>query len=270
MSYMKLLILTFIVFTLLPSQSWSNSSENEKAYCPRPDVALQKFEDIKKIQNEKKTAECISTYKDLPDLCEGITPIEMLAIKNYTGSYYSKINKSIWMNNKKCEGVISAINQGLAKIPNYKGWVYRGSNLPQQVRDEHQVGNEIIYKAFTSTSNSIGWGGNDQFLIYSETGSSVDSISSLKGEKEVLFSSSTKFKVIHKVKIQETNLYIMIEVDESISKEQRLKKQQKLSRSIQEKIREMIKKDKNHMSYRNFFNYSELAVDQNWECKKNE
>ena len=108
-------------------------------------------------------------------------------------------------------GGIEVLNEALAKLPKYEGFVMRGTNLPVSIRNQHQQGATVVYDAFTSTSTSHGFSGQDQFLIYSKTGRPVMSISSISGEEEVLFQSGTRFRIIS-VRNEGSHYYLMREL----------------------------------------------------------
>lgn len=165
---------------------------------------------------------CVDKHKNVEDQCGGITSIELDALRFYTSSGYTYINSSIWEGeSQKCEGINSVLSNALAKVPNYKGWVARGANLPISVRNEHIEGSVINYPAYTSTSSYEAFPGRDQFLIYSVTGSSIAAGSSIARESEVLFDRGTKFKIAKIINREnygsEEKLFVMVEVAEGVS-----------------------------------------------------
>lgn len=144
-----------------------------------------------------------------------ITPSELAIINYYTGSGYGCMNSYLRQKKHKDESVellITNLDKGLAKIPKYQGIVKRGASLPQNIRDLHKKGSIVPYDAFTSTSTSSGFGGPDQFYIYSKTGRPIMGFSGLEGENEVLFQSRTNFKVIDVRTENGINHYVMKEV----------------------------------------------------------
>lgn len=129
----------------------------------------------------------------------GLTAEELSAIKFYTGSGYGCLNSFLRNpegKNPKIEILVKVLDQGLGRLPRYRGFVSRGSGLPEKVRELHKEGAEVEYAAYTSTSSGKGFDGTDQFLIYSERGRPIMNFSGYKSENEVLFASRTRFRVI--------------------------------------------------------------------------
>jgi NAD:arginine ADP-ribosyltransferase len=173
---------------------------------------LLKEENLKNIiseESEKNNPNCDATqdlYKDALSTVNyrkagtcAMTPEELTAVKYYSDSGYGCMNSYLREQTKKNENLeplIEAMNSGLSKLPNYLGVVRRGGNLPASVRAKHTVGSTVDYPAFTSTSTAAGFGSNDLFMIYSQTGKPIMGFSSHAGEHEVLFRSGAKFKVL--------------------------------------------------------------------------
>lgn len=238
-----------------------------KVYCE----SYQKCFPSGLVTDMKKVIKtCIKRLTSSPDKCGGLTAAELESIKEYTSSGYGSINRSIWKEKKTCEGVISTLNQALLKVPNFQGWVLRGTDLPKKIRDQHIKNKTITYKAFTSTSTQRGWGGQDQFLIYSINGASVANISSHKTENEVLFTTETQFKVIEKIETSKgVNLYIMIENDPELGEEENLKRQlaiYKQEKSKIKKIKKVIKKSSKSYFFNNIFNNEIFQSNNEWKC----
>lgn len=142
----------------------------------------------------------------------GLEAREVSAIKFYTGSGYSCLNQYLWGKDRnEKQAVVETLNSALNKLPEYQGFVARGTDLPASIRATHELGATVTYEAFTSTSSISGWQGTDRFLIYSLTGRPIMSLSSLPHENEVLFKSGTKFRIIS-VKGNSYRHYVMREV----------------------------------------------------------
>lgn len=272
-----LLFLSFLVFS---SPSYS---VEETLLCEAPSQNFI-FENIQAVSSlSQKNAFCESRntcfedqnlYIDLCDQpgmvprnnCEGLNPAELAAIEAYTSDGYGPINSSIWSGSaEKCDGVIEVLNQGLSKIPKYNGWVFRGTDLPAAVREQHKKGELINYAAFTSTSTTSGWGGQDQFMIYSQNGSSIDSVSSCEGEDEVLFPADTNFKVLEVIHDIETDKKLFIMVEEAATRDNN--KYQEIQRTVAPLIQKLKKQaDESFFYLDNEFNYSGFQSDSRWEC----
>lgn len=145
----------------------------------------------------------------------GMTPEELAALNYYSASGYTCVNSYLRTDDNRDENIdylISVLNRGLGKLPSYRGIVRRGASLPQSIRDAHAVGSVVEYDAFTSTSTASGFGGSDVFIIHSETGRPIMGFSGHDGEKEVLFQSGAKFKVLDVREENGTHVYVMAEV----------------------------------------------------------
>jgi hypothetical protein len=96
-----------------------------------------------------------------------------------------------------------AAMHGLHKLPAWTGTVKRGVTLNtsevSQLKMFYRPGAVVEEKQFTSTANAETGGnfsGNVMYTIRSKTGRDVKSISSHKGENEILFMPGTKFRVV--------------------------------------------------------------------------
>jgi Domain of unknown function (DUF4157)/ADP-ribosyltransferase exoenzyme len=99
-------------------------------------------------------------------------------------------------------------SMGLQKLPDIKMETYRGIGLTKEdFEAQYQVGKEILFKAFTSTSkkrdgsqsfaNSEAKGGKLPILMVLKVtkGKDIDNLSSSQGEGEILLAPGSKFKV---------------------------------------------------------------------------
>ncbi len=134
-----------------------------------------------------------------PQPC-GMRSEEVFAIFLYTGSAFSYINASLRSetNLESLKFYIDTVNSGLRKLAPYVGTVSRGSELPQSEVDKHVEGQDVVYKAFTSTSIHKSFTGTYSFTIESKTGRYVAPIAMRPEEEEVLIPSNTSFQIIEK------------------------------------------------------------------------
>jgi hypothetical protein len=143
-----------------------------------------------------------------------LTVAELLAIENYTRSAYSSLNSALRskdalaQSDKAFADVLSA---ALHKLTPIKGKVLRGTDVGSELRKKLVPGAIITLSAFTSTSVSQPFGGEDQFVIHSKTGRYIAPLSNSPGEEEVLFDEGTKFRVLSK-KLGDRNEYVLEEV----------------------------------------------------------
>ncbi len=88
------------------------------------------------------------------------------------------------------------LNAALAKLPDHKGVVERGSSLSPRAQAAYKPGEIVVEKAFTSASTEKPFGGNTRFTIRSRRGKDISSYSEHPNEKEVLFAAGTRFRVL--------------------------------------------------------------------------
>lgn len=86
----------------------------------------------------------------------------------------------------------------MRQLPSFKGTVYRGTNLPQEVLKDFKVGNIVTEKGFTSASvnETKKFSGEVDLVIDSVNGKKISFISNFPNEDEVLFAPNTKFRVL--------------------------------------------------------------------------
>lgn len=128
----------------------------------------------------------------------GITQPEGVAVRGYTGPGYKSMNRHLWSDKTgELDSAAEVIRSGLSKMPNHRGVTYRRTDLPADVLSQHQIGNVVEYKAFTSTSyDGDVFSGRHRFIIHGESGKRVGWLGQYgEDEREVLFSSPTKFIV---------------------------------------------------------------------------
>jgi hypothetical protein len=95
---------------------------------------------------------------------------------------------------------IDAVTAALAKLPSYRGLVFRGTDLTPDVLARYGAGADVTEAAFTSTSADAAeaFGGNTRFTIESTDGKLVTPYSAIPSEDEVLFPPGTRFHVLSK------------------------------------------------------------------------
>lgn len=143
-----------------------------------------------------------------------LTTAEDDAIKDYSGAAYGQLNSHL-RNGVPMPGYLSDLSDNLSsalsKLPDYKGMVYRGTNLdPAQVA-RYVPGQTVTESAFTSSSTTRPFPGNTQFTIMSSSGKDISGLSSIPNEDEVLFDKGANFKVlsndtvngVHRIVLQE-------------------------------------------------------------------
>lgn len=140
-------------------------------------------------------------------LIQKLSMEEFSMIQNYTHTSFGEINRTL-RKTKSIEDILKVCGQGcldlmsaLKKMPNYRGKVYRGTELTQEQLNHYtQVGSIVTENSFLSTSKdpniSRTFEKNAWFIIKSKTGKDMENISVNPYEKEVIFLPYTKFRVV--------------------------------------------------------------------------
>ncbi len=135
------------------------------------------------------------------DLYYKLLKEEVMAIYTYTtNDIYKKLNQTLRRGRKadkeKYGAMVDIINNGLDKLPKYKGRVVRFERKGSV--NSWQPGKIKTFKAYTSSSKKKGfcWSGNTKMKIRSKTGRFIGMMSAYPNEEEVLFPPNKKFKVI--------------------------------------------------------------------------
>jgi len=149
---------------------------------------------------------------DQSDL-KGMSIEEITAIHTFTHDGFLELNsflrtgKSSASDNKSLIWFSQLIKSALRKLPVYRGWVRRGTKLPDAILDQYRPGKIVSDRAFVSTASKYADFEHQedlsrfakyphQMLIYSKRGRDVRLLSDIPMEHEVLFDSNTKFKVL--------------------------------------------------------------------------
>ena len=122
------------------------------------------------------------------------------ALEGYT-KYSATINSKLWhgKSDPAHDAQVKSINAVLDKMPVHSGTVFRQADLATAAKaGRYKVGATITEKGFTSatTKRDTGFGGNTYMVIHSRNGKQVWDHSRHPKEREVMFKSGTKFKVL--------------------------------------------------------------------------
>jgi SPP1 gp7 family putative phage head morphogenesis protein len=136
-------------------------------------------------------------------LTDKVTKAEFSAVKAYTGSSYTKLNRALrsgdYAQNHALQAIVEAAQHGLTKMPKHTGWVNRGvsanADLLKSILSTYRTGAVVEESAFVSTSTASGFGGNVRMRVLSKNGVDVAGLSHYPGEKEILFAPGSRFKV---------------------------------------------------------------------------
>lgn len=141
----------------------------------------------------------------------GLTEEEGAAIYAYTTNLYKNINPKMREGNltKKDLGFISVVEQGLSKLSDEQGAVYRRVDLSDKLLARYQIGKIVTEKAFTSASKNqhlSDFDGYIQFIIESKSGKLIRKLSKYQHQFEVLFKGDTRFLVTDRQEDKRANL----------------------------------------------------------------
>lgn len=173
---------------------------------------FKKISGIDLTIDSDKYLEVVEKYPELAGLVD-----EVPALSQYTLDCYSKINPILYggdlSKRRRHYNLISGIVSALSILPDYRGKVNRGVNLPESIlREHHKVGNVVCYKGFTSSAihheSDTGSKPRNMFLSgkctqrmfinaqsTSKPGKLLDGASTSPGENEVLFSPGACFRI---------------------------------------------------------------------------
>ncbi|NEO85306.1 MAG: hypothetical protein F6J87_13815 [Spirulina sp. SIO3F2] len=226
-------------------EKWENysvpDSQKQRMIAQKQKMIADRESDIKKKQEfVKDTKKTLNKAEEQAAKDKHLNKDEIAGVCNYTGSRYKRMNallrgdyKTFEENLQPGETMEEALastrqdielaNSSLDKLPAYQGEdgkppiVHRGSNLPPEVVDKYEPGQEVTEEAFTSTSTAAesAYQKNTKFEIYSKNGKEIKNYSQYPNEKEVVFPPGTKFKVLEKTTDKDGNVHIkMVEVEE--------------------------------------------------------
>ena len=129
--------------------------------------------------NEALYSYCRSEADRITSNPNNLTDDERLAIWIYSCTnlqWHEAVNGGLWSATPS-EGILffaELLNEAIAKLPKYKGLVYRGyrtKTLDEFLRT-HRPGESVCWRGFTSCTSSIEWAfaGNLLFTITSQNG----------------------------------------------------------------------------------------------------
>lgn len=147
----------------------------------------------------------------------GMNKGEMRSIMAYTRSAYKELNFSLRerVMDDNILGFEQVLHRALDKIPNFEQRaLFRYAGIERDFAlNRYQIDAIVQEDAFVSTSldpNLNTFYGNTRFVIVGKTGKYIADVSRHKNEKEVLFKSKSKFKVLkrHTDKNGVLNIYM--------------------------------------------------------------
>jgi len=130
-------------------------------------------------------------------------PIEdLVAVKAYINEDFATIDDALrrvdMAKLEQLDAYIRVATSGLYQLPAYRGTVYRGATLSDEIAAKYVPGAIVREHAFVSTvaNPAVRFPGNTTFVIASVNGRDVSTFSARREEREVVFFTGTLFKVL--------------------------------------------------------------------------
>ncbi|UJF20499.1 RHS repeat-associated core domain-containing protein [Shewanella sp. OMA3-2] len=174
------------------------------------DTELDKITSLIFKEGEEFKKHVLMNYYLDPDM-QILTREEFLAISVYSTDLCEPINKGLRgfspEDKAKWSTLVAEADNGLVKLAEnpklrFEGQVFRGDKFTDELIDElFPVGGIHHEKAFKSSTSDVAkvFDGNTIIYIKSKTGVNISDNAAVKAdEKEILFKTSTKFRVISK------------------------------------------------------------------------
>ncbi len=190
--------------------------------------------DWEKVVEEWITSDKRATYdylyKTLDKKKFPLTKEEFFALRWYTQNGYKELNQYLRgelplddESKRLFDNVEKLLNNGLERLPLYKGKkvVRRITLTEEQIKEYNDIGKEVIFKAFSSTTTNakdvvVGGKGNVRFVIEHKTGRDVRKLSNFESEGEVLLGTPTKYRIRSFEDLTSKKGYVEIHLEEFI------------------------------------------------------
>lgn len=171
---------------------WASLSDEDKS-------SLTDLAGIGEGAYHYKTAK--QTLANNPKLAEGgLTPAKAAHILAYSGSAYADTNGQLRSNSisEETHNHSVQLNDALSKLPKYTKPTTRGTKLSTTELAKWQPGKIVADHGFMSTTKKSepDFSGNVMFTVHGKNGRDIQQLSHHDHEREVLFPSGTKFKIV--------------------------------------------------------------------------
>jgi len=133
---------------------------------------------------------------------EDIPEEALVAVRGYITADFARIDAALRRLDeaelKELDAYIRLATYGLFHLPSFRGVVYRGCNLSRETLSHYIPGTVVFEHAFISaTANPARrFPGNTTFVIASINGRDVSMLADDPEEREVVFFTGTRFKVL--------------------------------------------------------------------------
>jgi hypothetical protein len=148
-----------------------------------------------------------------------VTIDDTVAIWTYTSSdaWYERINEELWDDDPSAEvfDFSTVLDNSLSKMFGFNGVVFRGYTAEDlnEFLEPYRVGTTRDTPAFTSSTKDVNQAfvGNVLFVINSHTGPEIERFSAFQYEREILFPTNTKFRILA---VEKTDDSAVIEIEQ--------------------------------------------------------
>ena len=136
------------------------------------------------------------------NLLAGINIEDLVAVKGYIGEDHALLDEPLRRLDmpklKELDPYIRLATYGLFQLPAYQGPAFRGVSLAPETAARYVPGRVVREHAFVCTvaNPSIAFPGNTLFVIASVNGRDVSMLADHPKEREVVFFTGTRFKVL--------------------------------------------------------------------------
>jgi phage-related protein (TIGR01555 family) len=172
--------------------NWSSMSDDDKA----------SLADLASFTSSSAASSCLSEAADKLPIknAPNLSAAKAAHIYAYTGSAYAKTNKQLRSNelDENTYNHVKQLNDALAALPKHTEVTTRGTDFEVDELKKWQPGKIVADHGFMSTTKKSepSFGGNVSLTIHGKSGRDISGLSGHPGEKEVLFPSGTRFKVV--------------------------------------------------------------------------
>lgn len=201
----------------LPPYHYSCRSRTVVSNDEEARVQHQHDEDVARLHRDEEFKEMAEEFRSIPDdeqpFDRRLDFDSTAAVWGYTNRDYKlhrRINEDLAKKNElnAFQKSHARVLQGaLEKMPKKKGTYYRGIKLSRSEKDIYQVGAEVPWNYFISTSADKGYQRNTMFEIIDGQGASIRHLSKQPGDNEFLILPGTTFEVLER-NIDGNTLYI--------------------------------------------------------------
>ena len=133
---------------------------------------------------------------------EGIAMEDLVAIKGYISEDYARLDAALrrldMTELEELDAYIRVATHGMFQLPAYRGAVFRGATLSEAATANYVPGAVVREHSFVSAvaNPAIQFPGNTTFVIASINGREAWWLSDHPEEREVVFFTGTRFKVL--------------------------------------------------------------------------